>query len=118
MSKRNKNRLINKNDIVLFVVIIILAFLIRIILDNNRTAGLRVRLTVDGNELCMLELDNNTEYIIDNKYGRNIVVVNDKKVYVSDADCPDRICMEYKPIDEVGETIICLPHRLVIEIVK
>ena len=32
------------------------------------------------------------------------------------ADCPDQICKNHKPIRKSGETIVCLPHKAVIEI--
>ena len=35
---------------------------------------------------------------------------------MAEADCADRYCMAYKPISKSGETIICLPHRLVVEV--
>lgn len=48
---------------------------------------------------------------------RNIIVIEKGKVSVIDANCPDKICVEHKEIDSVGETIICLPHKLIVEIV-
>ena len=47
--------------------------------------------------------------------GRKLVIENGK-ARISHADCPDGICEEYRPISYVGETIICLPHKVVIEI--
>jgi len=39
-------------------------------------------------------------------------------VDVIEADCPDKICVKHTNIKNAGETIICLPHKLVIEIVE
>ena len=38
------------------------------------------------------------------------------EAYVSEADCPDGICAAHRPISHVGETIVCLPHRVVIKV--
>lgn len=118
MREQDNNKILNKNDIILFLVVLILAFLVLVLFNLNKAPGYQVKLTVDGKELVVLELDKNQEYIVDNEYGKNVVIIDDNKVYVREADCPDRICVDYKPIDEVGETIICLPHRLVIEVTR
>ena len=36
---------------------------------------------------------------------------------MEDADCPDRLCVKQGRIKKVGESIVCLPHKVVIEIV-
>ena len=35
---------------------------------------------------------------------------------MSKADCPDQICRNHAAISQTGETIVCLPHKAVIEI--
>jgi len=35
---------------------------------------------------------------------------------VTDADCPDRLCVKQRAISKQGETIVCLPHRLIVKI--
>ena len=35
---------------------------------------------------------------------------------MKDADCPDKICINMGTIRKKGQTIICLPHKLVVEI--
>ena len=37
---------------------------------------------------------------------------------MTDADCPDKICVNHATISDVGESIVCLPHRVVVEIVS
>ena len=53
---------------------------------------------------------------IETPQGYNIVAVEDGTVMVTDADCRDQICVEHKKISRTGETIVCLPHKLVVEI--
>lgn len=38
------------------------------------------------------------------------------KSYNEKADCKDQICADHKAIEKSGETIVCLPHKVVIEI--
>ena len=46
----------------------------------------------------------------------SFIEIKDGEVSVKEADCPDKICVNHKKISNVGESIICLPHKLVIEI--
>lgn len=47
----------------------------------------------------------------------NLLCISDGKVRMESADCKDQICVHHKPISGIRESIICLPHKLVIEIV-
>lgn len=47
----------------------------------------------------------------------NLLYVSTGDIQMKAADCRDQICVEHKPIEAGGESIICLPHKLVVEIV-
>ena len=49
-------------------------------------------------------------------YGKNILVIKNGSAYVSEADCPDKICTAHRAISKTGESIVCLPHKLVLTI--
>ena len=55
-------------------------------------------------------------YLFDTSYGTNTVVVEGGEIRVSEADCPDKICVNMGGVSRSGETITCLPHKLVIEV--
>ena len=44
------------------------------------------------------------------------MVIRGGKVSVREANCPDRIKIKTRSASKAGETIVCLPHKLVIEI--
>ena len=46
----------------------------------------------------------------------NLLMVSEAGVSMEAADCPDQICVHHIPIKGGGESIICLPHKLVVEI--
>lgn len=50
------------------------------------------------------------------KESYNLISIAEGKVTMEAADCRDQICVHHKPIMSVGESIICLPHRLVVEV--
>ncbi len=46
----------------------------------------------------------------------NTVVIEDGTVYMKQATCPDRICVKHSPISKNGETIVCLPNKVFVEV--
>ena len=61
-------------------------------------------------------LDTNGTFTVRTDLGTNVIEIKDGKVYVSEADCPDKLCVKQGPISKAGETIVCLPHKLVVRI--
>ena len=47
----------------------------------------------------------------------NIVVIENGRAHMKDADCPDKLCMRQGAISRDGQTIVCLPHKLVVEVI-
>lgn len=61
--------------------------------------------------------DNKKKYVeISTKYGYNKLEIQNKKVRVIEADCPDKLDVKQGFIEDAGSMIVCLPNRLVIEI--
>ena len=46
--------------------------------------------------------------------GTNILVIENGEAWVSEADCPDKVCMGMGKISRNGEFIACLPNRLLV----
>jgi hypothetical protein len=61
-----------------------------------------------------LRLDKDQEVVLSN--GAMVVEVKDGRVRVKDSDCPRRICLHTGWIQHPGETIVCVPNKIVIEI--
>lgn len=81
-------------------------------------SGSEVRITVDGQLYGTYVLSEPQEIPIELD-GRiaNVVVIENGEAHMSDADCPDRLCMHQGAISRDGQTIVCLPHKLVVEVV-
>lgn len=107
-----------KRDIMLIATLIIVcaaAFLIInfVVKKDCITAVVKV----DGNIVYMLPLDKNASVTVEGyQGGSNTVVIENGTVYMKDADCPDKLCEKTGKIGKNGETIVCLPHRVVVEI--
>lgn len=62
------------------------------------------------------DLSIDAEYTIKTDYGTNIVQIKDKKVKMIEADCRDQVCVHSTPIDREGQVIVCLPHKVFVEV--
>lgn len=82
----------------------------------NRTPGAQVTVTVDGRETASFPLEGETEYLIETSEGTNLLVISGGEARLWEADCPDRLCVKQGAIRYAGDSIICLPHKVVIEI--
>ena len=111
--------MIKRKEIIIVAVLILISLAIigaHIFISNTKNAK-TVRITQNNQVIMNLPLDKDTEKTINNEEGYNIVVIKDKKVYVREADCKNQICVNTKAIANVGESVVCLPHHLIIEIV-
>lgn len=105
-----------KNDILLFGIILIAALLLWGYTLVTRNEGGYAVVTVDGEEWRRYPLSESMETEIATGYGTNYLVIVDGKASVIEADCPDGLCVRQRDIRYEGETIVCLPHKLVVEI--
>ncbi|MCL4417561.1 MAG: NusG domain II-containing protein, partial [Actinobacteria bacterium] len=48
--------------------------------------------------------------------GETVIIVRDSRVRVTESPCPDKWCSESGWIDKGGESIICLPNKVVVSI--
>lgn len=116
--KPEKEKIISAGDIVLLATVILLCVVVMVLLVTSREDGLEVEIVSDGEVVKTMELKKDAEYEVVTDRGTNLVVIKDGQVTIKEADCPDKVCVNHKPVSMTGETIICLPHKLVIEIVE
>lgn len=118
-SKALDNKVRLKRDIILVLSMVIIAAAAFLIINFAvKKDGSYAVIKVDGNVIKTLDLNSGETTIEVNGYqgGVNKVVINDGKVSMTEADCPDELCVKTDKISRVGETIVCLPHRVVVEI--
>ncbi len=48
--------------------------------------------------------------------GTNVVVVKDGEVFVKKANCKNQVCVNTGKISKKGESIVCLPNKVIVEI--
>jgi hypothetical protein len=109
----NKRRMDGALIIILMIAALIAALAVYLTHDKGSTAVVKV----DGSVLYEFSLSEDVGLTVDGYMGgTNRIVIQDGKVSVTEADCPDALCVKTGSISRAGETIVCLPHRVVVEI--
>lgn len=97
-----------------------LAIITIFIINHNNTSSAEqyVVITIDKELYKKIPFDVDTyeELVVHTDLGSNTIVIKNGLVNVVDADCPDFVCVNTKPATQVGDMIVCLPHRLIVEI--
>lgn len=106
-------------DIVLVILLVVLAG--GMYIGNrimNRKPAVIVEVSVDGVVVEELDLSKDTEFVVKGyQGGTNTLVIEDGQVYITDATCPDKICIHQGKINRSGEMIVCLPNLMIAKIV-
>ena len=107
----------HKADLFLLCIILGISFIGLILIKNLvYEKGSTVEIIVDNKVEKILNLNKDTEYTQDIMNDYNIIKIKDKKVSIIESNCKNQICVNHVSISKVGETIICLPHSLIVKI--
>ncbi len=115
---KNGGRLF-RNDFIFIAALLLIVSALGLCFYLFRGEGNTVVVTVDKKEFGRYPLSEDTIVEIHTGKGGeelNRLVIKDGKAYVETATCPDGICAGHKPISREGESIVCLPHKVVITI--
>lgn len=112
------HRKIRKRDMLFLLVtaVVCMALLGYYYLGHGDKGAIAV-VTVDGEVYGEYQLDEDQVVEI-KKDGKvtNTLTIADHKADMTDADCPDLLCVHQKAISKDGETIVCLPNKVVITV--
>ena len=111
-----KNRRV-RNDIILLAALLVIAALLWGVISVLKKSGEFAVVIVDGVETARYSLASDVNEVIYSEGGHtNTLVIENGRARIVSADCPDRLCVKQRSISKAGETIICLPHKLVVKI--
>ena len=100
---------------ILFLVCVVSLISIKFL---NTKSGNYVEILSDGEMQFIFPIGVNEECVIECEDGYNKIIIKDGKVSVEEADCNAKICVNKGEISKVNESIICLPHKLVVRIIE
>ena len=105
-----------KNDVIFIIILLSAVCALGAGFYFLRPEGGRVEVRVDGTLTAEYPLDRDITVDITGIGGVNRLVIKDGEAYVEYADCPDGICSAHSPVSRTGESIACLPHRVIITV--
>ena len=106
----------HRNDAILIAVLMFLGGALALFLLLTRQAGGTVRVQVDGETVMELPLDQDARIVLGEEGHANTLVIENGAAQVTAADCPDQVCVRHGAIQYAGESIVCLPHKLVVSV--
>lgn len=109
----------HRNDLILLSVLLAVSILLLVIFTVVlKDTGEMVVVTVDGKEVLRAPLEEDSELWIDGyDGGKNLLVIKDGTVKITEANCPEQICVHTGEADEL-KSIVCAPNRVVVSIEK
>ena len=118
MEKTEKKRL-RRNDVIFIAALLVVVAVAGACLYFFRGEGDTVTVSVDGTIIATYPLNvDRVEDIHTGTDGLNRLIIRDGKAWVETASCPDGICAAHKPIHRSGESIVCLPNKVVVTVQK
>ena len=115
-------RIIKKMDIVIIAVLLIISFTPHLIFFKTSQKGSKNNyaiIQVDGKIHKKIGLSNvkkSEKVNLNLPNGKNTLLIKNNSIQMKSANCNDALCVKQGNISKVGQTIICLPHKLIIEI--
>lgn len=126
MRLRGFSNMIKPGDIIITLLLVLLSFLPVVIFSSQQAdktanaSGFTAVIKVNNEEVERVALTGNTEHDIfdihTSETDYNTIEVRGESIRIKGANCYDQVCVQFGFISKPGETIVCLPHRLVIEI--
>lgn len=111
---------IKKSDIIIIGIILIAAatfyFINQFFFYEE---GEYVLVSVDNKEVGRYSLEEDQSLIIHGiEDGTNTLVIKDGRAQIAEATCPDKLCVKQHWVDKSGESIICLPNKVIVKVIS
>ncbi len=113
IKKSAKSLGIKRGDIIITAALLLIAAVTGIAILMLSPEPKYAVITADGTEIARLPLDTDCIYHIGDT---NTIEISGGQVRMTEADCPDKLCIHTGKISQSGQTIVCLPNKVVISI--
>lgn len=113
---------LKKLDIVIIVFLLILSFTPHLIFSTTLSkdySSTYANVKISGKVYDSIQLSSfkgEKTMVIPTEHGSNTILIKDNTIKIIEADCKDSLCIKQGAMSKVGETIVCLPNELIIEI--
>ncbi|MFV0274857.1 MAG: NusG domain II-containing protein [Bacilli bacterium] len=106
-----------KGDLILIVMILLISLLSLFLFNKDKMVASKAIVYHDNEEILKIDLNINKKYEVFGDLGKVIIKVNNKKIEVIEETSKNNICSKQKKTNNVYESIICLPNKIVIELI-
>lgn len=87
--------------------------------QNSQRPAVFVEVSVDGTAVATYDLNENLDITIEGyQGGTNHLIIQDGTAWISEATCPDKVCVHQGRITMNGELLVCLPNRVIVTITE
>lgn len=111
-------KVIKKADIVLFLILAALGIAVTVMSLNGAEDGSVVQVSVDGKTYGVYSLNKNQTIEIKQDKSINKITIKDGHVQMSDSTCKNQICVKTGEISNTSQSIVCLPNKVMVEIIR
>ncbi len=107
---------LKKGDFLIFGLIAAIVIVTSICFYKAPSSAHTVKIFVDSKEYASYVISEDYEKNVRVKtdYGYNLVSIQSGRVQITESDCPGHDCVHMGSISQAGDTLICLPHKLLI----
>ena len=110
---------LRKADLLLLAAALVFGAVLAAVLLLCASGGGTVQVRVAGAVTAAYPLDRDASYTITGANGgTNLLVIEDGAARIEEASCPDGVCVHTGRIRRNGQSIVCLPNQVVVEIVS
>lgn len=107
-----------KQELIIMIIVLAMALsAMAVIHFAHSEGGAYVVVTMDNQEIGRYPLEEDGVYELTGYGGgHNELHVKDGKAFISNATCPDKLCVKQKEISLAGEMLVCLPNHIIVKI--
>ena len=107
-----------KKDIIMIAAMLLAALALYLVSQISLgTEASTIVVTLDGEEVLRRPLAvENTYDIAQDDGSLNVIAVENGAVYMKEANCRDGLCIRQGKMKNGAKTIVCLPHKIVIQL--
>ncbi len=105
----------NKRFIIIFVCVFFVFAALAVIIGGIQPEENIAIITVNGKFYKEVDISQEETFVIETKKGINTVEVKDNEIFITEASCPDRLCVRHGSLKNKYDAIVCLPNKVVIE---
>ena len=106
------------NDIKLLAALLIFGMALLVFNMTNEEPGAKVKVILGQDVYGVYELSEDREIAIGDAGApaMNIISISNGSVKMKEANCPGGDCVMMRAIDKTGQSIVCLPNKVLISI--